>query len=975
MRSALVPPVSALAALTALVTLAVAPPAFAENHAVTGPITILINEVDADTPGTDVAEFVELYDGGAGNTSLTGYVLVLYNGNGDVSYQAFDLDGLSTDGDGYFVLCGNAANVANCDLDVTPDSDLVQNGPDAVALYQDDATSFPNGTAVTLTNLVDALVYDTNDGDDAGLLVLLNAAQPQVNEGENGASATESNQRCPNGSGGARNTSTYAQYEPTPGAANTCGVTAPTISIADASVLEGDVGTVNLVLTVTVDPPAAGAVTFDIDTADGTATVGDGDYDAQSLDGQSISPGGSYQLSVVIHGDSDPELDETFTVTLTNVSGALEGDLVATATILNDDGVLVTPIHDIQGSGATSPLVGVSVTTTGIVTGLKSNGFFLQAADADADMDPTTSEGIFVFTSSAPTVAVGDELQVTGTVSEFSPPSDSEQPPVTELGAPLTISSPISTGNVLPAPVPLTTSLPDPAGAYDQLERLEFMRVSVGSLAVVAPTLGSLTETTGAANSNGTFYGVVAGTPRPLREAGVQLPDDLATILGGAPPANIPRFDTNPERIRVDSDALGNVLVDVRAGATVAGLVGPLDYAFRTFSLLPDAGAVLVPSGGATPTAASTPTDGEITVASYNFERFFDDVDDPGVGDPVATTVYYQARLEKASRHVRNYLHFPDILGAVEVEKLAVLEALAAQISTDAIGAAQPDPQYAAYLVEGNDIGGIDVGFLVKTAPVNGPTPRVEVLGVTQEGAATTWIDPSDNAPHLLNDRPPLVLEAVVHHANGSEMPLTVVVVHQRSLNGIASTSVDGLTTTGNRVRQKRRAQAEFLANLIQTRQTNDPSEPLVAVGDYNAFEVNDGFVDATGTVMGTPTPADQVALASADLVTPDLVRLADSDDYSFLFDGNAQNLDHALVNAALVAATSARRLDHARVNADFANVDAADPVARMADHDPLLAYLEVAAFADTDALFRDDFESGAVCRWSSATGAPSCAN
>lgn len=968
MRPALVPSVAALAATLLL------PPAFAASNRPTGDPVLLINEVDADTPGTDVAEFVEIYDGGAGNTSLTGYVLVLFNGNGDVSYQAFDLDGHSTDGNGYFVLCGNAANVPNCDWDVSPESDLVQNGADAVALYQDDATSFPNGTAVTTTNLVDALVYDTSDADDPGLLPLLNAAQPQINENENGMSATESNQRCPNGSGGLRNTTSFAQFAPTPGAANTCGVTSPTISIADASVLEGSSGTVNLVLTVSVSPAAAGAVTFDIDTADGTATVADGDYDAQSLDGQSIAPGGSYQLSVVVHGDGDAELDETFTVTLTNVSGATEGDLVATGTILNDDGVLVTPIHDIQGSGATSPLVGVSVTTIGIVTGVKSNGFFLQTADADADADAATSEGVFVFTSSTPTVAVGDELQVTGTVSEFSPPSDPEQPPVTELVAPLTISAPLSTGNPLPAPIPLTTTLPDPGAAYDQLERLEFMRVSVGSLTVVAPTLGALTETTGAATSNGTFYGVVTGTPRPEREAGVQLPDDLATLLGTTPPANIPRFDTNPERIRVDSDALGNVLVDVRSGATVAGLLGPLDYAFRTFSLLPDAGAVIVPSGGATPTAAATPTAGEITVASYNFERFFDDIDDPGIGEPVATPAYYQARLEKASRHVRDFLHSPDIVGAIEVEKLAVLTDLAAQISADAIAALQPDPQYAAYLVEGNDVGGIDVGFLVKTAPVNGPTPRVEVVAVTQEGAATTWIDPSDNLPHLLNDRPPLVLEAVVHHPNGSQRALTAIVVHQRSLGGISSTSADGLTTQGDRVRRKRRAQAEFLANLVQARQVDDSTEALVAVGDYNAFEVNDGFVDVMGTVMGAPAPADQVALASADLVTPDLVRLADPDDYSFLFDGNAQNLDHALANAALVAATSARRLDHARVNADFANVDATDPVARMADHDPLLVYLEVGAFAAPDALFRDDFESGAVCKWSSATGAPSCA-
>ncbi len=337
--------------------------------------------------------------------------------------------------------------------------------------------------------------------------------------------------------------------------------------------------------------------------------------------------------------------------------------------------------------------------------------------------------------------------------------------------------------------MPLIATLPDPAGAFDQLERLEGMRVSVTSLTVGGPTLGSNNESTGATSSTGVFYGVVTGVPRALRETGVQLPDDLAVVLGTTPPANIPRFDTNPERIRVDSDGLvGGTLLDVRAGQTVAGLIGPLDYSFRTYTLLPDAGAVLVPSGTVSPGAASAPAPGEVTVAAYNLERFFDTVDEPGIGEPVLTSDWYQARLTKASLHVRNFLHAPDVLGVVEVENLSTLQALAARISADALAAAQPDPMYAAYLSEGNDIGGIDVGFLVKTRPALGTVARVEVVDVVQEGKTTTWIDPSDGSAKLLNDRPPLRLRAVVNHPNGSSFALTAVVVHQRSLNGISST-------------------------------------------------------------------------------------------------------------------------------------------------------------------------------------------
>ncbi len=183
-----------------------------------GGVDLIINELDADTPGTDALEFVELYDGGVGNSPLDGFVVVFYNGNDDKSYAAFDLDGYTTDANGYFVL-GNAA-VPGVDLVFTDNT--LQNGADAVAIYLGNASDFPNGTPVTTANLVDAIVYDTDDPDDAGLLVLLNTGQPQVNENQGGKGVDYSNQRCPNGSGGARNTDTYKQFPPTPGEANLC---------------------------------------------------------------------------------------------------------------------------------------------------------------------------------------------------------------------------------------------------------------------------------------------------------------------------------------------------------------------------------------------------------------------------------------------------------------------------------------------------------------------------------------------------------------------------------------------------------------------------------------------------------------------------------------------------------------------------------------------------------------------------------
>ncbi|MBN2173603.1 MAG: T9SS type A sorting domain-containing protein [Bacteroidales bacterium] len=178
---------------------------------------VIINEVDSDTESTDVLEFIELYDGGFGNTDLTGLVVILYNGSNDASYAAYDLDGFSTDANGYFLL-GNSGLVPTPSIIFA--NNFLQNGADAVALYLGDDTDFPNGTPVTNVNILDALVYDTNDGDDTGLLDVLTPGQPQINEGERGNPAGHSNQRIPNGSGGQLVTTTYDQSPPTPGALN-----------------------------------------------------------------------------------------------------------------------------------------------------------------------------------------------------------------------------------------------------------------------------------------------------------------------------------------------------------------------------------------------------------------------------------------------------------------------------------------------------------------------------------------------------------------------------------------------------------------------------------------------------------------------------------------------------------------------------------------------------------------------------------
>jgi uncharacterized repeat protein (TIGR01451 family) len=744
------------------------------------------------------------------------------------------------------------------------------------------------------------------------------------------------------------------------------GIPQPTLNINDVTMIEGDGGTKTFTFAVTLTVPAGpGGVTFDIATADGTAqddnpATEDNDYVAQGLIGQNIPTGstGPYNFSVTVNGDATVEPNETFFVNVTNITGAIPGDTQGQGTINNDD-VTITPIHDIQGPGASSPIVGATVTTRGIVTGLKNNGFFIQ--DNVVDADPATSEGVFVFTNSAPpmTVAVGDFVQVTGTVAEFVPSQDPLQPPLTELTSPTVVS--ISSGLTLPAAIPLTATFPDPAGPHDQLERLEGMRVSAASLTVVSPTDGNVNEPNATATSTGVFFGVITGVARPFREAGIQAPDPAPA--GSIPP--IPRFDSNPERIRVDSDGLvGGPLINVRTGAVVTDLVGPLDYTFRTYTILPDPSpAPVVDNQNAiTATPVTTPTAREFTVASYNLERFFDTVNDPGVGEPVLTPAAFDKRLARASLGIRNFLKFPDVLGIIEIENLSTLQALADRISADATANKQPDPLYTAFLVEGNDVGGIDVGFLVKTSIVTGTTPRVSVVEVVQENPDELFVN-ADSSTELLNDRPSLRLNAVINNDNGASFPVTVIVNHLRSLNDVNNIGPgsSGWATAGDRVRAKRLKQAESLANLVQARQTANPNENIILIGDFNAFEFNDGLGDSMGVIQGTPAPDNQTAVPGdgVDLVNPDLVNLFDTapatERYSFIFDGSAQSLDHILVNQDLIANTSARRVEHPRINADFPETERNDGVSgemeveRLADHDPVVGYFDVLAFASID--------------------------
>lgn len=592
------------------------------------------------------------------------------------------------------------------------------------------------------------------------------------------------------------------------------------------------------------------------------------------------------------------------------------------------------PIASIQGSSAESPLAGQTVTTRGIVTAKKSNGFFLQTPGT-GDGDAATSDGVFVFTFSVGSVQVGDEISMTGTVQEYRPTNDPSSPPVTELTSPTGITV-LNTDQPLPEPVEITALDASTVQPLDpqRFERFEGMRVRIGSLTVTAPTgAATFSEVNSAVTSDGLFQGVITGMDRPFREPGIEVP----TPLPSGAPTTVTRFDANPERLAVDSDGqLGAAAVDVAADAIATNLTGVLDYVFRTYTLLLDPSAAWNVTGHGAFRAVPAGHANELTVASANLERFYDAVS-PNL---VLSAEAYDRRLGKASRLIRHVLRNPDIVAVQEVENLTVLQTLAARIDSDASAAGEPAPQYTAYSENGPD--SVDLGFLVRSARVALSSVAAQPAGLLQNPNGTT------SSP--LFDRPTYVLTAT--GPNG--LAFTLINNHLLSLTRVAEETPgpNGWPTDGARARGKRLQQAESLGALIKSRLAANPAERLLAVGDFNAHPFNDGYVDVVGILSGQQAPAPQVTLWSSFVQSPLLQVLTASsfapasERYSYIFGGHAQQLDHALASPALSPLVT--RLAHGRVNADFPEIyrnDGTRPE-RLSDHDPLLVAIDASPWA-----------------------------
>ena len=597
-------------------------------------------------------------------------------------------------------------------------------------------------------------------------------------------------------------------------------------------------------------------------------------------------------------------------------------------------------IGDVQGEKNVSPYEREYVRVSGIVTARLKSGFFIQTPDDKVDNNPNTSEGVYVFTQTEPSgeATVGNLVSVTGNVEEFSPKAQPLSLPITEISMQKgkDLIQVESKGNILPKPIVLSPN-DFKSNVIDALEKYEGMRVTVAEMTVVAPTDGRVDDKTGASESNGIFYGVLKGISRPFREPGIDAYDyillndkDKEKMKKDYPKISV--FDNNPERLRVESIAqLGGQAIDVPAYAEIKNLTGVLHYAYRAYSILVDAGSKPVVSNFVKAQPLPVPSERQFSVAGMNLENFFDDEDDPNIKEDIVTSEAFEKRLKKISLAIREYLQMPDIVGIIEAENPSALKKLADRINADAAASGKPNPKYEAHLIEGNDGRGIDSGFLVKTS-------RVKVLETKQYGKADKFINPVSKKEVSLNDRPPFLLRAAINDPKTNQpFELAVIVNHLKSFNGYNDEKDAPF------VRMKKKLQAEFLAKLVQERLKANPNERIALVGDFNAHQFNDGIVDVIGTIKGKPAGKEEAMNASEDLLESDLIDLVDvikpEQKYSYSFDGNAQVLDHIIINENLKKHING--FGYARINADFPEIyrNDANRVERFSDHDAAVVY------------------------------------
>lgn len=609
-------------------------------------------------------------------------------------------------------------------------------------------------------------------------------------------------------------------------------------------------------------------------------------------------------------------------------------------------------IHEVQGSGTSSPLDGQVVIVEGIVTGDfqdgdaddQSNlrGFYVQEEDADADADPLTSEGIYVFDGSTPVfvtldVNVGDMVRVTGTATEFFDETQISASNVEIIG---TDSVAVSVTDVsLPSDGTIFVNneyIPD-------LEQYEGMWVTFSNLLSVTELynldrFGELLLAQGGRFEQFTNYNAPDATDldahlRDIASRSIMLDDGLTV--------------QNPDPIRYPAPGQPNNFgTAVRAGDSVVSLIGNIRYSRgnggsgdETYRLMPTAEPIFM-EGNPRPDSAPD-VGGSLRVASFNVLNYFTTLDLPGsICGPTGQSCRgadNQAEFDRQHAKLLTALLAldADVVGLVELENNA---SASLQSIIDGLNSVSGAGSYN--FIDTGTIGtdAIKVGYIYQTASVT-PLGDYAVLDSS--------VDP------LFNDVKSRPVLAQSFQEIASAGVFTAAVNHLKSKGSVCDDLGDPDMGDGQGNCNGTRTQAAIaLVNWLATDPTGSDDPDILILGDLNAYMLEDPVI------------------AIEDAGYTNLLSAFFGDDaYSFLFDGQLGALDHVLGSADLSSQVSgvaawhinADEADATDYNLDFGrNADIFDGsiVYRASDHDPIVVGLNlIDGDLDGDGVLNDDDE------------------
>ena len=536
-----------------------------------------------------------------------------------------------------------------------------------------------------------------------------------------------------------------------------------------------------------------------------------------------------------------------------------------------------TPIYTIQGSGLTTPIPG-TVSTKGVVVGdfegsAGQQGFYMQ--DLTGDGDPSTSDGIFVFTGSSNLVSLGQVVRVTGFARErFGQTtingSNSDSAAVTNIAQ-------CGTGSVA------ATDVTMPFATADYPERYEGMLVRFpqelviseyfnydrfGEMVIALPLPGETRPFTGTAIDEPGAPALAREEANSLRR--ITLDDTLGT--------------QNPVPLRHPNGATFDLTNLFRGGDTVQNTVGVLGYDFGLYRVQPTGPATYTSLNPRT--ASPEPVGGTIRVAGMNTLNFFVTADYP-TGNPLDNKCGPANNIECRGWDFDQATEFTrqrdklltalsglnaDIIGLNELENSTGVEPLAS------ITSGLPGYAYINTGTIGTDA--IKVGLIYRPAVVT-PVGSFQLL--------TSAVDPR----FIDTKSRPSLAQTFAVNATGARF--TVAVNHFKSKGSACDDVGDPDLGDGQgNCSQTRKAAAEALVDWLATDPTGSGDPDFLIVGDLNSYAQED-------TIDAIKAGSDDM-LGSGDDYTNLISNFQGAYAYSYTFDGQAGYLDHALANASLFA-------------------------------------------------------------------------